>query len=102
MEEYPGPNEEVLEAQARVCTGPHQSRPLGKRDADPDPRRILDLILQSARGELVGKEQVSEAQMGAFFAAMTLRKGFGQKTGWSEAEKQALILDGLVKSPLWG
>ena len=89
MEEYPGPNEEVLEAQAQVCTGPHQSRPLGKRQADPDPVRILDLILQSARGELVGKDQVSEAQMGAFFAAMTLRKGFGQKTGWSEAEKQA-------------
>ena len=30
---YPGPNEEVLEAQARVCTGPHQSRPLGKKRA---------------------------------------------------------------------
>ena len=26
---YPGPNDDVLEAQARVCTGPHQTRPLG-------------------------------------------------------------------------
>jgi anthranilate phosphoribosyltransferase len=27
--------------------------------------------------------------MGAFFAAMTIRRTFGEKTGWSEAEKQA-------------
>ena len=88
MENYVGPNEEVLEAQARVCTGPHQSRPLGLKEGDPDPRRILELILRSLRGELPEEERVSEAQMGAFFAAMTLRQGFGEKTGWSAAEKE--------------
>ena len=35
------PNEEVLEAQARVCTGPHQSRPLGIKPSDPKPNKIL-------------------------------------------------------------
>ena len=86
---YPGPNEEVLEAQARVCTGPHQSRPLGHKAGDPRPERILELILQSAREELPCEQRVSAAQMGAFFAAMTLRQNFAQKTSWSTAERQA-------------
>lgn len=86
---YPGPNAEVLEAQARVCTGPYQSRPLGEKPADPQPGRILELILQSARGELPWKQRVSEAQMGAFFAAMTIRKEFGEETNWSAAEREA-------------
>ena len=64
---YPGPNEEVIEAQARVCTGPHQSRPLGKKEGDPDPRRILELIFASLKGALPRVEEVSPAQMGAFF-----------------------------------
>ena len=57
---YPGPNEEVLEAQRRVCTGPHQSRPLGKKEGDPDPGRILDLILASLKGDLPRAEQASQ------------------------------------------
>ena len=75
---YPGPNEEVLEAQARVCTGPHQSRPLGKKEGDPDPGRILELIFASLKGDLPRAEQVSPAQMGAFFAAMSIRRTFGR------------------------
>ena len=86
---YPGPNEEVLEAQARVCTGPHQSRPLGKKEGDPDPKRILELILVSLKGDLARAEQVSAAQMGAFFAAMSIRRTFGVRTGWSAAEVEA-------------
>ena len=86
---YPGPNEEVLEAQARVCTGPHQSRPLGKKEGDPDPKRILELILASLKGDLPRVEQVSPAQMGAFFAAMSIRRTFGAQTGWSAAEVEA-------------
>ena len=86
---FPGPNEEVLEAQRRVCTGPHQSRPLGDRPDDPQPDRVLELILRSAQGELTPVEQVSDAQMGAFFAAMTIRKGFEESTNWNEAERAA-------------
>ena len=86
---YPGPNEEVLEAQTRVCTGPHQSRPLGKKEGDPDPKRILELIFASFKGDLPRTEQVSPAQMGAFFAAMSIRRTFGAQTGWSEAEVEA-------------
>ena len=84
-----GPNAEVLEAQARVCTGPHQTRPLGLKPGDPQPQRILELILHSLGGRLPLAERVSEAQMGAFFAAMTLRLGFGEKTRWSPAEESA-------------
>jgi len=87
-----GPNAEVLEAQARVCTGPHQTRPLGLKPGDPQPQRILELILQSLGGQLPLAECVSEAQMGAFFAAMTLRLGFGEKTRWSPAEEHAFAL----------
>ena len=86
---YPGPNEEVLEAQARVCTGPHQSRPLGVKPSDPRPDAILKLILETVRGALPRDRMVSEAQMGAFFAAMTIRKGFPKRTNWSQAEVEA-------------
>ena len=88
-ERYPGPNEEMLAAQARVCTGPHQSRPLGLKPGDPEPRRILELVFASLKGDLPREQQVSEAQMGAFFAAMSIRRKFGEKTGWSEAEEEA-------------
>ncbi len=87
--QYPGPNEDVLEAQARVCTGPHQSRPLGKKPSDPRPGPILELILKTARGELPYDQMVSKAQMGAFFVAMTLRENFPKKTRWSDAEVEA-------------
>ncbi|CAI5514660.1 unnamed protein product [Closterium sp. Naga37s-1] len=67
-----GPNQVVLEAQARVCTGPTQTRPLGEEEM----RRVLEQILlsgvPSAKGELPS-ERVSRAQMGAFFAGMTVR-----------------------------
>jgi anthranilate phosphoribosyltransferase len=84
-----GPNREMLEAQARVCTGPHQSRPLGKTEDDLQPAHMLELVFQSLRGDMVGDERVSTAQMGAFFAAMCIRRGFGEKTGWSAAEHAA-------------
>ena len=98
---YPGPNEEVIEAQARVCTGPHQSRPLGKKEGDPDPGRILELIFASLKGALPRAEQVSPAQMGAFFAAMSIRRTFGTQTGWSAAEVEAFDRygDALSKMP---
>ena len=88
--QYPGPNEDVLEAQARVCTGPHQTRPLGAKVGDSiKPSAILETILRSVRRELPDDQKVSEAQMGAFFAAMTIRKDFPKKTQWSEAEVAA-------------
>ena len=86
---YPGPNEEVLEAQARVCTGPHQTRPLGRKPGDPQPERILELITRSARAEIPWERRASPAQMGAFFGAMALRREFGEKTRWSTAERAA-------------
>jgi len=97
---YPGPNEEVLEAQVRVCTGPHQSRPLGKKEGDPDPKRILELILASLKGALPGTAQVSPAQMGAFFAAMSIRRTFGTQTGWSAAELEAFDRYGAALSKM--
>ena len=85
--QYPGPNEDVLEAQARVCTGPHQTRPLGAKPTDTiQPGPILATILKSVSGELPHDQTVSEAQIGAFFAAMTIRKDFPKETQWSEAE----------------
>ncbi|MCZ6636381.1 MAG: hypothetical protein O7G87_23525 [bacterium] len=86
---YPAPNPEVLEAQSRICTGPHQSRPLGKKPDDPQPDRILHLILESLQGNLSPQETVSPIQMGAFFTAMTLRRNFPEKTNWSPAETSA-------------
>ena len=89
---YPGPNADVLEAQARVCTGPHQTRPLGVNASDsPQPEPIFETLLKSAMGELPAPDAASAAQMGAFFAAMTLRAYFpetdtvesGRKSGVS-------------------
>jgi anthranilate phosphoribosyltransferase len=60
---------------------------LGAKPDDPiRPSAILETILRSVKGELPEDQTVSEAQMGAFFAAMTIRKGFPKKTQWSEAE----------------
>ena len=87
---YPGPNDDVLEAQARVCTGPHQTRPLGVNSEDfPQPAPILEIVLKSITGELPALDTASAAQMGAFFAAMTLRAYFPKETQWSPAEKAA-------------
>lgn len=41
--EIPRPNQVVLEAQARVCTGPTQTKPLSEEQAF----RVLDVILKS-------------------------------------------------------
>ncbi|KAL6629781.1 hypothetical protein ACP70R_029546 [Stipagrostis hirtigluma subsp. patula] len=82
----PRPNAVVLEAQARVCTGPGQTRPLGEEQA----MRVLDTILRSAMGELKD-EPVSSAQLGAFFAGMTIRaNSFPEATQWSEGERRAM------------
>ena len=87
---YPGPNDDVLEAQARVCTGPHQTRPLGVNPSDfPQPAPILEIVLKSVTGELPVSDAASAAQMGAFFAAMTLRTYFPKETQWSPAEAAA-------------
>ncbi|PKU76695.1 uncharacterized protein LOC110109139 [Dendrobium catenatum] len=84
----PRPNQIVLEAQAKVCTGPEQTRPLTEEQAV----KVLDTILKSARGELKDDE-VSKAQLGAFFAAMTIRANtFPQTTQWSEGERHAMNL----------
>ena len=87
---YPGPNENVLEAQARVCTGPHQTRPLGAKATDSvQPEAVLETILRSIKDGLPEEQTVSEAQMGAFFAAMTIRHYFPTETQWSQAEINA-------------
>ena len=87
---YAGPNEDVLEAQARVCTGPHQTRPMGAKPTDTiQPDAILNAILQSVKGGLLPEQAVSEAQMGAFFAAMTIRKHFPAETRWNACEIEA-------------
>ncbi len=87
---YPGPNTDLLEAQAKVCTGPHQTRPLGINPSDsPQPELILETILKSVSDGLPETETASAAQMGAFFAAMTLRAYFPKSTQWSPAEAAA-------------
>ncbi|KAH7298743.1 hypothetical protein KP509_25G057500 [Ceratopteris richardii] len=79
------PNALVLEAQARVCTGPTQTRPLDEDKAF----EVLRTILQSARGEI--SDVVCGAQLGAFFAAMTIRaNSFPSKTQWSDGETKAM------------
>ncbi|GLT86495.1 hypothetical protein SLE2022_377930 [Rubroshorea leprosula] len=83
----PKPNQTVLEAQARVCTGPTQTKPLSEEQAF----EVLDTILRSARGELKKEGEVSKAQLGAFFAAMTIRaNAFPEATQWSEGERRAM------------
>ncbi|CAA6673063.1 unnamed protein product [Spirodela intermedia] len=80
------PNQTVLEAQARVCTGPTQTRPLSEEQAF----KVFGTILRSASGELKDSE-VSQAQLGAFFAAMTIRaNAFPEDTQWSEGEARVM------------
>lgn len=45
----PRPNPMVLDAQAKVCTGPLQTRPLGEEQAF----KVLDTILKSGAGLFV-------------------------------------------------
>lgn len=85
--DLPKPNQTVLEAQARVCTGPTQTKPLTEEQAF----KVLDTILKSAKGELKGEHNVSKAQLGAFFAGMTIRaNAFPETTQWSEGERRAM------------
>lgn len=81
------PNPLVLEAQARVCTGPTQSRPLGVKPDDPQPQPVLEAILDTLQNAAC--HPVSAVQMGAFFVAMRLRRAYPAKTGWSAAEGHA-------------
>ena len=81
------PNSLVLDAQSRVCTGPHQTRPLVSGDG-PDPAAVLDTIIASAAG--LCPDPASPAQIGSFLAAMTIRRGFPESTRWSEDEQQAV------------
>ncbi|KAL2233650.1 uncharacterized protein LOC105156637 [Sesamum indicum] len=83
----PRPNQTVLEAQTKVCTGPTQTKPLNAEQAF----KVLDTILKSVKGELKDEDKVSNAQLGAFFAAMTIRaNAFPEPTQWSEGEKKAM------------
>ncbi|KAL2903359.1 Anthranilate phosphoribosyltransferase [Bienertia sinuspersici] len=85
--ELPRPNQTVLEAQGRVCTGPTQTKPLTEQQAF----KVLDTILKSAKGELKEENKVSKAQLGAFFAGMTIRaNAFPEATQWSEGERRAM------------
>lgn len=81
------PNQTVLDAQTKICTGPTQTKPLDEEQAF----KVFDTILRSARGEIKDEEEVSKAQMGAFFAAMTIRaNAFPEATQWSEGEMRAM------------
>jgi anthranilate phosphoribosyltransferase len=81
------PNLLVLEAQSRICTGPHQTRPLVSGDG-PDPDAVLDHVIASASG--LCADPASPAQIGAYLAAMTIRRGFPESTRWSRDEHQAV------------
>ncbi|KAK9707411.1 hypothetical protein RND81_07G196000 [Saponaria officinalis] len=81
------PNRIVLDAQPRVCTGPTQTKPLSEEQAF----KVLNTILKSAKGELKDDYEVSKAQLGAFFAGMTIRaNAFPEATQWSEGERHAM------------
>ena len=83
------PHPLLLEAQGRVCTGPHQSRPLGAKENDPiQPEDVLRCIIEAC-SHTPSQDHPSKVQMGAFFTAMTIRRTFAGKTGWSEAERRA-------------
>ncbi|CAN6548895.1 unnamed protein product [Malus baccata var. baccata] len=83
----PKPNQTVLDAQTRVCTGPTQTKPLSEDQAF----KVLDTIYRSVKGELKDEEPVSKSQLGAFFAAMSIRaNAFPEATQWSEGEIRAM------------
>lgn len=52
---------------------------------------LFSFLASVARGELKDEEEVSKAQLGAFFAAMTIRaNAFPEATQWSDGEKRAM------------
>lgn len=53
--------------------------------------KYLIICLKTVKGELKDEEEVSNAQLGAFFAAMTIRaNAFPEPTQWSEDERKAM------------
>lgn len=52
---------------------------------------MLCLSVFLAKGDLKDEEEVSKSQLGAFFAAMTIRaNAFPEATQWSEGERRAM------------
>lgn len=52
---------------------------------------LFNVTALTVRGELKDEEEVSSAQLGAFFAAMTIRaNAFPEPTQWSEGERKAM------------
>ncbi len=85
-----GPNDDFLRVQGRVCTGPHQSRPLGLSASDDlQPAHALELVLKTCRKTIPPTARVSLAQMGAFFTAMHLRRSFEGSGAWNDVEQRA-------------
>ena len=82
------PHPLVLEAQSRIATGPHLTRPL-TNSVGPDPLEVLRLVIASvnAPGDA---PMASPAQVGSFLAAMSIRRSFPDATGWSEDERHAV------------
>ncbi|KAL1815485.1 hypothetical protein ACET3Z_018059 [Daucus carota] len=57
----------------------------------PVLRCTIIVMSFAAKGELKDDEKVSKAQLGAFFAAMTIRaNAFSEPTQWSEGERRAI------------
>ncbi|MCE3050238.1 hypothetical protein HAX54_046717 [Datura stramonium] len=61
--EFQKPNQTVLDAQTKVCTGPTQTKPLNEEQAF----KVLDTILRSVKGELKDEEPVSKAPWQGIF-----------------------------------
>jgi hypothetical protein len=70
-EEPPRPNATVLEAEARVCTGPEQTRPLREEQA----MKVLDTILRS--GEFSRILIVVARGLSLSFGVLWIQPSFG-------------------------
>ncbi|KAJ0895929.1 hypothetical protein HanRHA438_Chr08g0328781 [Helianthus annuus] len=68
------PNQTVLEAQARVCTGPTQTKPLTEEQAF----RVLDTILRSGTTGSIFRSYDNSC------------KCVSRATQWSEGERRAI------------
>ena len=82
-----GPNREMLEAQARVCTGPHQSRRLVNVKTISSPHRCWNSY-SSLCAEIWWEMSAFPRRRWVRFAAMCIRRVL-KKTGWSVAEHAA-------------
>ncbi len=54
-----------------------------------DPEQVVRTIIASQAGQLPADQTVSQAQLGALFAAMHIRRRFPVDTQWSDAETRA-------------